>query len=572
MLSIVAPPESHISDPAQNHTNLPVTPSVDIWSLGCLYHEVLVWMVFGHKQLLAYRRERMLEAASFDIDDGECFHKRYDVLRTVKSMNERLRSETKHRGGYNTDDILDIIEDMIVIDPSKRKSSKSLYDKLKTILVESGTALQKSQASGAHRSATYRRSTDCSSTPAGASVTRLNPRNSVPAHYSRSHPQGILRRHAPPYEPGNGEYTQPYLLPPEGDENGFFDFSMAPATSNKRTHRASADTPTTLNEEQTNSRLYMVPATDGSDYAKVYNSAPSRGRPSASIVQPSPLLRDTQSQQTKKRPAHWDATPGSDAPLIHMSPPCSPDQRICHPPASATAASAGQAVPHDRRWRLQPTKSEEKPIANVTRQEGLLSPLEFPRQSFAPYPQYQTHSVSYESVQNPHQHYPSPQSTPEGFRASKDTGQDLTSQHLKSPHNVEDRFGLKHVEDDSKGRGIRWNSSEHGPSSRETFASRPIPKCTIHEAWEWISDQKSTRSSRLPNGIVLNDLRKRDYVSQAIHIPSSVFFLIRAGFYPGQFTFNARALAPRHKITVHSDLLGEAHGQERNRPLLHLYL
>lgn len=472
----------------------------------------------------------MLEAASFDIDDGECFHKRYDVLHTVKSMNERLRSETKHRGGYNTDEILDIIEDMIVIDPSKRKSSKSLYDKLKTILVESRTALQKSQASGAHRSTTYRRLTDCSGTPAGASVTRPNPRNSVPAHYSRFHPQGTLRRHAPPYEPGNGEYTQPYPLPPEGDENGFFDFPVAPATSNKRTHRASDNTPTALNEEQTNSRLYMVPTTDGSDYAKVYASAlpssqtPSRGRPSASIVQPSPLLRDTQSQQTKKRPAHWAATPGSDAPLNYMSPPCSPDQLIRHPPTSATAALAGQALPHDRRWRLQPTKSEEKPIANVTREGGLLSPLESPGQLFAPYPQCQTHPVSYESMQNPHQHYPSPRSTPEGFRASRDIGQDLTSQHLKSSHNVEDRFDLKHFEGDSKGCGIHRNSSEHGPSLRETFASPPIPKCTIHEAWEWISDQKSTRSSRLPNGIVLNDLRKRDYVSQAIHIPSSAFF------------------------------------------------
>ena len=514
----------------------------------------------------------MLEAASFGIDDGACFHKRYDILRAVKSMNERLRGETKHGGGYNTDEILDIIEDMIVIDPFERKSSKSLYDKLKTIMFESRTALQKSQASGAHGSATYRRLTDCSGTPAGTGVTRPNPRNSVPAHHSR---------HAPPYGPRNGEYTQPCPLPPERDESEFFDCPVAPATSNKRTHRASANTPTTLDEEQTNSRLHIVPATDGSDYAKAYTSAlssfrtPSRGRPSASTVQPSPLprvSRNTQSQRTKKRPAHWAATPGFDAPL---SPPCSPDQRICHSPTSATAASAGQASPHDRRWRLQPTKSEEKTIADVTRQGGLLSPFESLRQLqppnvFASYPQYQTHPVSYESVQNPHQHYPSPRSTPENFRASKDTGQDLTSQDLKSSHNVETRFDLKHFEDDSKGRRIRRNSSEHGPSLRETFASPPIPKCTIHEAREWISDQKSTRNSRLPNDIVLKDLRKRDYVSQAIHIPSSAFFLIRAGFYPGQFTFNARALVPRHRTIVHSDLLGEAHGQERNRPLLHL--
>jgi len=457
----------------------------------------------------------MLEAASFGIDDGECFHKRYDVLRAVKSMNERLRSEAKHRGGYNTDEILNIIEDMIVIDPSKRKSPKSLYDKLKTILFESRTALQKSQASGAHGSATYRRLTDYSGTPTGTGVTRLNPRNSVPARYN----------HAPPYEPRNGEFTQPYPLPPERDENRFFNCPVAPATSNKRTHRASANTPTTLNEEQ-----------------------------------------------TKKRPAHWVATPGFGAPLNHMAPPCSPDQRICHPPTSATTASAGQALPHDRRWRLQPTKSEEKTVVNVTQQGELLSPLESPRQLQPPnvFAPYQTNPVSYESVQNPHQHYPSPRSTPDDFRASKDTGQDLTSQDLKSSHNVEDRFDLKHFEDDSKGRGIRRNGSEHGPSWRETSASPPIPKCTIHEAGAWISNQKSTRNSRLPNGIVLNDLRKRDYVSQAIHILSPAFFLIRAGFYPGQFTFNARALAPRHRTIVHSNLLGETHGQERNRPLLHL--
>jgi hypothetical protein len=118
-----------------DNTNLYVLQNCDIWSLGCIFSEALVWSTFGWggvKGLKSYRSRRLREAKVYDLHDGACFHNREVLLSTVQDVHQLLVEERPD--DYFTREVLNMIGDMMVIDPDLRSSVQKLMTRPTSIL------------------------------------------------------------------------------------------------------------------------------------------------------------------------------------------------------------------------------------------------------------------------------------------------------------------------------------------------------------------------------------------------------------------------------------------------------
>lgn len=63
-------PESYQAE-TRNTTGGVDLQLADVWSLGCVYSEALVWSVYGYPELERYRLKRLLEASKIWISREE---------------------------------------------------------------------------------------------------------------------------------------------------------------------------------------------------------------------------------------------------------------------------------------------------------------------------------------------------------------------------------------------------------------------------------------------------------------------------------------------------------------------
>ena len=118
-----------------DNTNLYVLQKCDIWSLGCIFSEALVWSTFGWngvKGLKSYRLKRLNEAKLNGVNDGDCFHNREILLSAVQDRHQLLVEERPD--DYFTREVLSMIGDMMVIDPDLRSSAQELMQRPESIL------------------------------------------------------------------------------------------------------------------------------------------------------------------------------------------------------------------------------------------------------------------------------------------------------------------------------------------------------------------------------------------------------------------------------------------------------
>lgn len=106
----------------------------DLWSLGCVYLELLVWFMEGYEALESFRRDRLRQVKPDNIDDeGFCYttekcenatvHLREGVTRKLEKMSACCTGDLK--------DIADIIPKLLEIDSKKRLTAGELVDQLK---------------------------------------------------------------------------------------------------------------------------------------------------------------------------------------------------------------------------------------------------------------------------------------------------------------------------------------------------------------------------------------------------------------------------------------------------------
>lgn len=106
----------------------------DLWSLGCVYLELLVWFLDGYTALGKFRDERECEVVPGGREDegfyyapneGDKFRLREVVVKKIQSVSSRCEGPLKV--------IADAIPQLLQIEPQLRPSAKSLVESLKHI-------------------------------------------------------------------------------------------------------------------------------------------------------------------------------------------------------------------------------------------------------------------------------------------------------------------------------------------------------------------------------------------------------------------------------------------------------
>ena len=118
-------PESRRYDSSELGEPRLVTPSVDVWSLGCVFSEVAVWIANGWTSVVGYRYNRREECSrKLHAKVGDLFHDGTKVLDAVRSAHAGTVHDTV---SYWI--IGDLVDTMLV--PSiQRPSAKNLASRV----------------------------------------------------------------------------------------------------------------------------------------------------------------------------------------------------------------------------------------------------------------------------------------------------------------------------------------------------------------------------------------------------------------------------------------------------------
>ncbi|KAK5700213.1 hypothetical protein LTR17_023122 [Elasticomyces elasticus] len=120
-------PECYRSDRFSQTTRLQVPQGVDIWSLGCVWSELAVWIVKGYDGLQAYRKRRRAATDELGLQNPGCFHDGKAVLPCIQEVHNGLRWDSMSDEDYVTGKIWQgLIEQMLHSKGNERPHSREL--------------------------------------------------------------------------------------------------------------------------------------------------------------------------------------------------------------------------------------------------------------------------------------------------------------------------------------------------------------------------------------------------------------------------------------------------------------
>lgn len=123
-----------------------VKQSVDIWSLGCVFSEVAVWVVHGKDRLEQYRQMRQDETGQLhEFKDKGCFHDSQKVLRSVGSMHEEVFDNVRQSDHVTKSVVKSMIMEMLE-EVDGRPNAKQLWLKSQNILSHAEKKLRSSKS------------------------------------------------------------------------------------------------------------------------------------------------------------------------------------------------------------------------------------------------------------------------------------------------------------------------------------------------------------------------------------------------------------------------------------------
>lgn len=111
-----------------------VTPSVDIYSLGCVFSEAAIWVVRGWDGLQEYRRRRRMETQNIaNFRGSDCFHDGDTTLSVVNEMHNNLIHDCGRSDHVTEAALTHMIREMLEVQDGRR-TARVLYIKSDRIL------------------------------------------------------------------------------------------------------------------------------------------------------------------------------------------------------------------------------------------------------------------------------------------------------------------------------------------------------------------------------------------------------------------------------------------------------
>ena len=112
-----------------------VGKQADLWSLGCIFSEIAVWIDGGWGKVKEYRRRRQEEASKvLGSDQGEVFHDGQKVLSIVMESHANVMSSSR-KDDFITERVLQgPVADMLKEKPEDRKEVQRLYGQTEEIV------------------------------------------------------------------------------------------------------------------------------------------------------------------------------------------------------------------------------------------------------------------------------------------------------------------------------------------------------------------------------------------------------------------------------------------------------
>lgn len=111
---------------------LQVAPSVDIWSLACVYSEFATWLTdlgdskSGFQRLEGYREQRS-KAHTKAMRDSDSFHDGLKVLPCVSAHHQDIRTSLRRDDDTTTEKILDLVERYMLQPKLSRTDARELF-------------------------------------------------------------------------------------------------------------------------------------------------------------------------------------------------------------------------------------------------------------------------------------------------------------------------------------------------------------------------------------------------------------------------------------------------------------
>jgi hypothetical protein len=124
-------PECSRPDLITEKSKLKVKQNIDIWSLGCVYSEVIRWLAQGRVGVIEYRQERKAEIKQGSpVGANDCFHDGSRALDAVRRSHEVSIAQLR-RIDFITESVVDIVNDMLVVaeDRPKAQGNQGLWRK-----------------------------------------------------------------------------------------------------------------------------------------------------------------------------------------------------------------------------------------------------------------------------------------------------------------------------------------------------------------------------------------------------------------------------------------------------------
>ena len=126
-LNHIGAPETFRSESLET-VALDISPSADLWSLGCVYSECATWVVAGYGKVREYRRRRGEELqAKHKRRMGELFHDDHHTLNIVASHHDAVARGCRNGDFITTKVLKDLVNHMILDNPDVRFNAKQLH-------------------------------------------------------------------------------------------------------------------------------------------------------------------------------------------------------------------------------------------------------------------------------------------------------------------------------------------------------------------------------------------------------------------------------------------------------------